>query len=84
MLIDAGLDYTILRPGGMTSEPAGGTAIRTEDHGVMGVISRADLAGLIVDCLDDDQSIGRIYHTVDPAITREAPLQRGESLGENK
>lgn len=84
MLIDAGLDYTILRPGGMTSEPAGGTAIRTEDHGVMGVISRADLALLVVDCLDDDTSIGRIYHAVDPAITREAPLQRGESLGEKK
>jgi uncharacterized protein YbjT (DUF2867 family) len=83
-LIDAGLDYTILRPGGMTSEPASGTSIRTEDHGVMGVISRADLALLVVDCLDDDTSIGRIYHTVDPAITREAPLQRGEPLGDKK
>ena len=37
------LDYTILRPGGMASDPATGTAIKTEDHSVMGMINRADL-----------------------------------------
>lgn len=79
-LIASGLDYTILRPGGMTHDPASGTAIKTEDHLAMGVINRADLARLIVDCLDDPLTIGRIYHTVDPAIKRQAPLQRGEDL----
>lgn len=77
-LMNSGLDATILRPGGMTSDPASGTAIRTEDHGVMGVIHRADLAALVVECLDDDATIGHIYHTVDPEIQWEAPLQRGE------
>lgn len=76
----SGLDWTILRPGGMTHDPASGTAIKTEDQTVMGVINRADLARLVVECLDDPGTIGRIYHTVDPAIVREAPLQRGEPL----
>ncbi|MFW2404989.1 MAG: SDR family oxidoreductase [Gammaproteobacteria bacterium] len=77
-LMESGLDATILRPGGMTSDPASGTAIKTDDHMTMGVINRADLARLTVDCLDDDATIGRIFHTVDPEITWEAPLQRGD------
>lgn len=83
-MMQAGLDATILRPGGMTSDPASGTAIRTDDHMVMGVINRADLARLTVDCLDDDATIGGIFHTVDPEITWQAPLQRGEDLGHRK
>lgn len=79
-LVASGLQYTILRPGGMTDAPASGTAIRSEDHGVMGVISRADLARLVVECIDDESTTGRIYHTVDPAITWQPPLQRGEDF----
>lgn len=84
LLQASGLDWTILRPGGMTSDPASGTAIMTEDHGVMGVINRADLATLAIRCLDDPGTIGRIYHAVDPEITWEAPLQRGGDLGDSK
>jgi uncharacterized protein YbjT (DUF2867 family) len=80
ILQDSGLGYTILRPGGMTDDPASGTAIKTEDHNLMGVINRADLAALIVACIDDDATSGKIYHTIDPGITREAPLQRGVNL----
>jgi len=80
ILQNSGLDYTILRPGGMTDDPASGTAVKTEDHNAMGVINRADLAALVVECIDDDTTSGRIYHTVDPGITREAPLQRGQDL----
>lgn len=79
-LIDSGLDYTILRPGGMTSDPASGTAIKTEDHSVMGVITRADMGRLVVECLDDDSTVSQIYHTVDPEIKWQPPLQRGEDL----
>ena len=84
ILVDSGLDYTILRPGGMTDDPASGTAIRTEDHSVMGVINRSDLGALIVDCIDDASAGGKIYHTVDPGITTAAPLQRGEELPERR
>lgn len=79
-VVASGLDYVILRPGGMTSDPATATAIRTEDHGVMGVITRADLARLVVECLDDEATNGHVYHTVDPEIKWQAPLQRGEDL----
>jgi len=79
-LMASGLEYTILRPGGMTHDPASGTAIRTEDRKAMGTINRADLARLVVDCLDDPLAIGKVYHTIDPAIVRQPPLQRGEDL----
>jgi uncharacterized protein YbjT (DUF2867 family) len=77
-LTESGLDWTLLRPGGMASEAATGTAIRTEDHTVMGMIQRADLAALVIECLDDDETIGRIYHAIDPESKQEPPLQAGE------
>jgi nucleoside-diphosphate-sugar epimerase len=78
-LMNSGLDATILRPGGMNSEAATGTAIKTEDHTVMGTIHRADLGALVVGCLDDDQTIGKIFHAIDPEINEAPPLQRGEA-----
>lgn len=79
-LMESGLRWVILRPGGMTSDPATGTGIRTEDRGAMGVITRADLARLVVECLDDESTDGHIYHTVDPAIRWQPPLQRGDDF----
>jgi uncharacterized protein YbjT (DUF2867 family) len=76
-LTESNLQWSILRPGGMASEPATGTAIKTEDHTVMGMIQRADLAALVVECLDDAQTIGKIYHTIDPEAKEQPPLQRG-------
>jgi len=79
-LRNSGLEYVILRPGGMNSDAPTGKAIRTEDQGAMGVISRADLAQLVVDCIDDPAAANRIYHALDPSINRQGPLQRGEDL----
>lgn len=79
-LTASGLEYTILRPGGMGDDPASGTAVLTEDRSVMGVINRADLARLVVRCLDDPATIGHTFHAFDPAIKRQPPLQRGEDL----
>lgn len=78
LLMASGLDATILRPGGMQSGPPTGSAILTTDYGAMGTINRSDLAALIVACLDDDATIGRIYHAIDPSIIEQPPLQRGE------
>jgi len=61
----SGLDYTILRPAGLLSEPATGRGLLTEDRSVTGTIHRADLAALIVQCLDDPATIGHIYAAVD-------------------
>lgn len=64
-LISTGADYTIIRPGGLVSKPATGNAYLTEDSSVNGVITRADVAQLLMDCLDDDSTIGKIYTAVD-------------------
>ena len=64
----SGLDWTIVRPGGLSSEPPTGTATLTEDPLTSGMIRRGDVARLAVQCLDDDASIGRIYTAVDPGL----------------
>eukprot|EP01041_Mallomonas_annulata_P006505 gene6505-13134_t len=45
------LDWTIIRPGGLKSDPATGKAILTEDITAAGVINRADVAALVIKAL---------------------------------
>jgi len=67
----SGLDYTILRPGGL---PPGfvetGRGILSEDATTMGFIKRPDLARIIIGVLDDDQTIGKTLAVVDPGLER--------------
>ncbi len=67
-LVASGADYTILRPGGLVSKSATGNAYLTEDTSVTGVVTRADVAQLLLDCLDDDATIGKIYSAVDSEL----------------
>lgn len=85
-LMSADVDATIVRPGGLANDAASGTGVLTDDHMTMGVINRSDLGALVADCIADTSTIGGIYHAVDPEITWQAPLQRGEDLppGSNK
>jgi uncharacterized protein YbjT (DUF2867 family) len=73
-LISSGLDYTIIRPGALDSEPASGNGILTADPTVGGTIHRADLARLVVDCLDDPDSIGKKFNAVDRELVGSSPL----------
>ena len=66
----SGLDYTIIRPGGLLDNAAQGRAYLTEDQRAMSWIRRADLARLVVQALDDPGTYGRIYHAFDPERTR--------------
>jgi uncharacterized protein YbjT (DUF2867 family) len=66
----SGLDFTIIRPGGLMDKEAQGRAFLTEDTRAMSWIRRADLGRLTVQALDDPRSIGRIYHAHDPDRTR--------------
>ncbi|MCO5584585.1 hypothetical protein L7F22_038516 [Adiantum nelumboides] len=50
-LKSSGLTYTILRPGGLQTGPASGKGILTEDASVLGLITRADVASLIMQIL---------------------------------
>ena len=45
------MDFVIVRPGGLKSEPPTGRGVVTEDRGVCGSITRADVAQLTVQAL---------------------------------
>ncbi len=66
----SGLDFTIIRPGGLLDKEPQGRAYLTEDTRAMSWIRRADLAALIVQALDDPRAIGKVYHAFDPDRTR--------------
>ncbi len=50
-LIESGLTYTIVRPGGLKSAPATGNGSLTTATNVAGSIHRADVAALVCGCL---------------------------------
>jgi len=59
----SGLEYTIIRPGGLgrSDLAATGTARLTADPGAFSYISRADLAALVADAVGDPSTIGHTY-----------------------
>jgi len=64
-LIESGLTYTVIRPGGLKSEPATGNGVLTEDPRIAGTIHRADVAQLICRCLNSDRANNKILSAVD-------------------
>lgn len=64
-LIQSSLTYTIVRPGGLKSEPPTGTGLLTEDPKIAGSIHRADVAELICRCLVSDRANGKILSAID-------------------
>jgi len=68
-LIASGLDYTIIRPGGLLLGDATGKATLTDDVSVVGgAINRSDLGRLTVEALSDDTTINKILHAHDPSL----------------
>ncbi len=68
-LMGLGLQHTIIRPGALKDAPATGHGMLTEDVDALGVITRADLAQLVVNCLDDDATAGSVYSAKDSEMT---------------
>ena len=64
-LVESGLTYTIIRPGGLKSEPATGNGILIEDPRIAGSIHRADVAQLVCRCLNSDRANNKILSAVD-------------------
>lgn len=62
---ESGLQYTIIRPGGLKSEPATGSAVLTEDYTVCGAVHREDVANLVVEALFSDKAINKVLSAVD-------------------
>ena len=61
----SGLDYTIIRPGGLRSAAGSGNGVLTEDVAAFGFIFRDDLADLLVACLDDPRTVGKTFAAID-------------------
>jgi nucleoside-diphosphate-sugar epimerase len=64
-LMASGLNYTIIRPGGLKSEPATGNGVLTLDTHVAGSICRADVADLVCRCLGSEQATGKVLSAFD-------------------
>ncbi len=64
-LLASGLDFTIIRPGALRSDAPTGNGYLSESREAEGIINRSDLAGLIVDALDDHSTRGKILAAVD-------------------
>ena len=64
---EKGIDFVIVRPGGLKSEPKTGTAVLTENKSVCGAIQREDVAALTMLCVLKDKANGKILSAVDKA-----------------
>lgn len=64
-LRESGLDYTIIRPGGLSNGPILGVAKLTEDPKSFSFISRGDTAVLTVEAFGNDETIGKTYTAYD-------------------
>lgn len=64
-LIDSGLTWTIIRPGVLTNKPENGRGVLVPDSSTMGVISRAEIARLMVESIGSKPTFGRIYTAIE-------------------
>jgi len=62
-LRDSGLDWTILRPGGLTDDPGTGR-VRLADSVPRGEVPRADVAAVVAAVLADPASVGHQWELV--------------------
>jgi uncharacterized protein YbjT (DUF2867 family) len=60
---DSGLEYTIVRPGGLTDDPGTGLVNAAEDLGY-GQIPRDDVAATLLECLDEPGTIRKAFDLV--------------------
>jgi uncharacterized protein YbjT (DUF2867 family) len=60
IVMESGLDYTIVRPGGLTDDPGTGT-VQVADQLDTGQVTRDDVAAVIAECLVADNSIGKAF-----------------------
>jgi uncharacterized protein YbjT (DUF2867 family) len=59
-VVESGLDYTILRPGGLTDDPGTGK-VQLGERVEYGPVTREDVAAVIAECLVADNTIGKAF-----------------------
>jgi uncharacterized protein YbjT (DUF2867 family) len=67
----SGLDYTIVRPGRLTDDPPNGNVEATEHLGRRGEIPRADVAAVLLACLDAPNTVGKTFEV----LAGETPIE---------
>jgi uncharacterized protein YbjT (DUF2867 family) len=67
----SGLDYTVVRPGGLTDDPGAGTVDVSERLGRRGQIPRDDVAAALVEVLDAPNTIGKTFEI----LSGETPVE---------
>jgi uncharacterized protein YbjT (DUF2867 family) len=64
-LAESGLEYTIVRPGGLTDDPGTGLIAAAADLGRYGTIPRDDVAATLLACLDEPNTIRQAFDLLD-------------------
>jgi uncharacterized protein YbjT (DUF2867 family) len=75
-VVAGGLDYTIVRPGGLTDEPGTGRVTVHRDLGHRGPIPRDDVAAVLAACLVTPATIGVTFEL----FTGETPIAEALSF----
>jgi uncharacterized protein YbjT (DUF2867 family) len=63
-LIQSGLDYTIVRPTGLTDDPGDGK-VHVADHVTRGKVPREDVAAVLAACLNESAAVGKVFEVAD-------------------
>lgn len=69
-LAQSGIPYTVIRPGGLLSQPATEQEYLTEDPAASGSIPRAAVAALIIKSLASDRAVNKVFSAVDRSMQR--------------
>ena len=80
-LIESGLTYTVIRPGGLKSEPATGNGILTEDPKIAGTIHRADVAQLVCRSINSEKTNNKVLSAIDENMIYGQPEFEKLNLG---
>lgn len=76
-LTSSGLIYTIIRPGGLLNTPPTGKGILLEDPSIAGLISRSDVASLIVQVIFDKETEMKTFSAIDSEKRFPSPTLEG-------
>ena len=61
----SGMEFVIVRPGGLTNDAATGTGALTESTTVCGPITREDVASLVSRCVFSDKAANKTLSAID-------------------
>ena len=67
-LRNSGINYTIYRAGGLINREATGKSVLTQDPTSIGIISRKEVARVMVEGLNDKNKVKQTYSLFDPSL----------------